>query len=235
MKKIILIFFLLLLFTRCFSQLSFNDSPFKMVIFSFGVHQNIMNNPGFNDWASSNYNRPITNAISVEGDITAITRNYEFGVHFTDSAPYGVWSFYAGRRLTPIRSAVSSYLEFNIGNFSGRFKNLSPVNYQPTADQQGQDLRLHYDAVYLGLTSKNYFNNLHFRIGKSKGVSFNPGFYFAFGYEPFNEGSWTYGYNVADDSDPDSPGTIFNSVKIKDIPKLNSFFMDAGIFIGFGN
>jgi len=235
MKKIILIFFTLLPFSRCFSQLSFNNSPFKMVIFSFGVHQTIMSNPGFDDWALSNYNRTIANPVSVEGDVTVISRNYEFGVHFTDAAPYGGWSFYAGRRLTPLRSVISSYLEFNIGSFSGRFKNLSPVNYQPTADQQGQDLRLHYDAFYVGLTSKNYINSLHFRIGKRSGVSFNPGFYFAFGYEPFNSGSWTYGYDVADDSDPDNPGSTFNSVKVAGIPKLNNFFMDAGIFIGFGN
>ncbi|WP_183575463.1 hypothetical protein HDF18_16200 [Mucilaginibacter sp. X5P1] len=235
MKKIVLVFFLLLIFTRGFSQLSFNDSPFKMAVFSFGAHQTIMNNPGFDNWASSNYNRTITSKISIEGDLTAITRNYEFGIHFTNPTPYGVGGLYAGRRLTPLRSEISSYLEFNIGGFFGRFKNLSPVNYKPTADQQGQDLELHYDATYIGLTSKNYFNNLHFRIGKSKGVSVNPGFYFAFSYIPFNDGSWSYGYNVADDSDPDNPSTSFNSVKVKGIPKLNNVFMDAGIFIGFGN
>ena len=109
------------------------------------------------------------------------------------------------------------------------YSNISPVNYTPTEAQKGKELQLHYNATYIGLSSKNYINGLSFKSGKGKkGASYNCGFYADFGYEPWG-GDWEYGYYTGS-----GKYAQFHSQNVYGIPHLNNVFVDMGIFIGIG-
>jgi len=237
MKKLIIILSMLLSVKATFAQLSFSDAPYDFYTIAGGMHQLFMSNPGFDNWTQTNYNRKISNQPSGEVNLTFFLKQYDFGGHVSFGNPYGYGGLFFGRRLTSRRSPVSSWLNFELGSTYGFFDSTPPVGYTKTADQQGQDLHFKYNVFYAGLSSWNYINALHFRIGKSTGISFNPGFFFSANVDPFWQGVWKYGYYTSDDNgDYDTPSTsTFHHVNITNVPKLNRFFMDAGIFIGFGN
>ena len=237
MKKLIIILVMLLSVKVTFAQLGFSDAPYGIYTIAGGMHQLFINNPGFDKWTQANYNRKISNQPTGELNVTYFLKKYDFGGHVSFGNPYGYGGFFFGRRLTSLYSPIGSWLNVEFGGTYGFYDSTPPLNYIPTADQQGQDLRFQFNASYIGLSSWNYINALHFRVGRSRGVSFNPGFFFSVNYDLFRNSAWKYGYYTSDDNgDYDTPPTsTFNHVLIKNVPKLNPFFMDAGIFIGFGN
>ena len=141
-----------------------------------------------------------------------------------------VVAIYWGPRLTSIKSPFSSFLNLEFGLYNGT-PGIAPVHYVPMANQVGKQLHLYYQAAFFGLSSKNYFNKLHFKTGKNKkGVlSWNTGFHVAAGYEPW-AGDWKYGYYKGE-----GKYSTFVSNRINTIPNLNKVFLNAGIFVGLGN
>ncbi len=238
MKKLILICCMLLSAEAVFAQLGAAGATDNVFVVSIGVQQRFVNNPEFNTWALSNYNKNFANKINGEGDFTYFKNWYDAGIHLSSSNSFINATLYFGLRLTSPKSKISSYLNFDAGVLSFQSFNMVPVNYTPTPDEQGKQLKLTYESYYLGLTSKNYLNDLHFHFGKHKKISFNTGFYVSAGYDPFNDRSWTYGYDDTANETIDSDGNTdipFKGVNINNIPLLNRFFMEAGIFVGIGN
>jgi hypothetical protein len=238
MKKIVLLIFVLAAAGRSFAQLAANDSSKKVFVLSLGVHQSFMNNPAFNAWTLSNYNKKINSTINGEGDLTFFMKKYDAGLHYSSANSFDFTALYFGLRLTSVQSKVSSWLNFDFGGLNIDRSDLAPVDYTLTPDQQGKKLKLEYSMYYIGLTSKNYLNNLHFHFGKHKKTSFNTGFYLSAGYDPFNDRAWSYGYDDNANATIDSDGNTtvpFKSVKVNSVPLLNRFFMEAGIFVGIGN
>ena len=107
---------------------------------------------------------------------------------------------------------------------------VAPTNYTLTSDELGKKLQLQYRAVYIGLSSRNYLNKLNFKTGKGKSaVSFNPGFNFEFGYEPWG-GAWHYGYYKGS-----GKSSQFIGNRVYGIPALSNVFFNAGVSLGIGN
>lgn len=239
MKKLIIILLLLVTGKSSFAQLEAGGWPAGMVVFSVGAQQNIMNNQAFDAWTMSNYNKKIRLNITPAGDLAYFAKKYDGGAGLSGLNGFTFISFYGGRRLTPLHSAISSWLNLGIGGLVVNRSDIAPVNYVLTPDEVGQKNRLQYTMTYLELSSRNYLNNLHFRFGKKKKTSFNAGFYVTAGYDPFNNGRyWKYGYDDTNNTTYDEDGsssTPFNGVTIHNVPLLNRFFMQAGIFIGLGN
>jgi len=237
MKKIVLLLFLLTAARGSFAQLAANDSVKNVFVLSFGAHQTIMNNPGFNNWTLTNYHKKINNPINIEGDLTFFIKTYDVGLQYSANS-FAFTTVHLGTHLTAAQSKLSSWLDFDFGQLYIKRTDMAPIDYTPTPDQQGENLKLEYSVYYIGLTSKNYLNNLHFHFGKHKKTSFNAGFYLSAGYDPFNDRQWTYGYNDNAHTTINSDGTTtvpYKSVTINSIPPLNRFFMEAGIFAGIGN
>ena len=239
MKKLIFISLLLAAGKSSFTQVSANDWPSDVYVFSLGPQQNIMNNPGFDVWARANYNKRISLNISPAGDLAYFGKKYDAGLNVSGLNGFAFFSFYAGRRLTSLHSRISSWLNFGVGGFSLHRSDIAPVNYILTPDEVGEKMRLQYNTTFFELTSRNYLNNLHWRIGRNKKTSLNAGFYVTAGYDPLRYNrTWKYGYDDEANTTYDDDGgssTPFNSVTIRSIPPLNRFFMQAGIFIGIGN
>jgi hypothetical protein len=228
-KKLAVALVLLTISGYSFSQVNFNNTQGNMLILSLGMNKTVIDNPGFDAWTRTNYNKTENYILSGNIDIAFITKKYDFGLGLNAPYPYGVGSFYFGRRLTSKQSWISSFLNFEAGVFEAVYTDIAPVNYTFTSSQQGQNMQLHYYNTYFGLTSKNYINGLSFRSGKGrKGVSFNSGFYFRVGYEPW-KGDWEYGYYTGS-----GKYAQFHGQKVNGIPQLNNMFMDTGIFIGIG-
>jgi hypothetical protein len=239
MKKLILIFLLLVTGKSSFAQLDAAGWPADMYVFSVGAQQNIMNNPAFDAWARTNFNKKININISPAGDFAYFGKKYDGGLHVSALNGFTFVSLYGGLRLTSLHSKVSSWLNLGVGGLEIDRYDIAPVNYIPTPDEVGKKNRLQYNMTYLELSSRNYLNSLHYRVGKNKKTSLNAGFYVTAGYDPFNnDRKWKYGYddnaNTTYDDDGNST-TPFNSVTIHNIPLLNRFFMEAGIFVGIGN
>jgi hypothetical protein len=229
--------FVLLFITPVISsaQLNTYNQPFNILFLGVGAEQTFINNSAFNAWTQTYHDRTIKSRPMFNGELDVITKRFDSGLHVTDAYPFGVWGVYFGERLTRRSSPIASFLNFDLGGFYGHYDNIPPLQTL-TPDQMGQKMELHYSSFYIGLSSRNYFNNLHFRIGsKKKGVSINSGFFVMAGYVPFG-GDWQYGYNTSDD-DPsdDGNGSYFKSNRIKSIPIMSNFFVSTGLVIGISN
>jgi len=238
MRKLLFTAVMLLSVKATFAQLNADGSPTDVLVFSLGLHQTFMNNGAFDAWTLANFNKKLNQGINGEGDLAYFWKKYDGGVHLSASSSFVFGDLYFGTKLTPVHSPISSYLNLDLGILGFSRHDIMPVDYTPTPDQQGKDLKLKYSMPYLGLTSLNYLNNLHFRFGKHKKMSFNTGFYFTAGYDVFNDGKWKYGYDDTANESIDADGNVstpFKSVTINTIPRLNRFFMEAGIFVGIGN
>jgi hypothetical protein len=238
MKKFIFMIFMLLLAKATFAQLNADGSPNDVLVISLGLHQTFMNNGAFDAWTLSNFNKKLNQDINAEGDLSYFWKKYDAGVHLSSSASFVFGNLYFGTKLTPTHSSVSSYLNLDLGLLGFSRHDIVPVDYTPTPDQQGKDLKLKYSMPYLGLTSMNYLNNLHFRFGKHNKTSFNTGFYVTAGYDVFNARKWKYGYDDKANETIDADGAAsvpFKSVTLHNIPLFNQFFVEAGIFVGIGN
>ena len=208
--------------------MNLNGTKDHVLVISLGAEKTFMNNPAFDNWTELNYNKRINDIASLGLDVNILLKSYDVGIYGALGYPYLTYSIYWGRRLTGLQSNISSFLNLNIGGLYAD-PNVAPVNYVPTADQQGKKLYLRYDAAYIGLSSKNYLNKLHFSSGKGKGaVSYNSGFYVNFGYEPWG-GDWRYGYDRGS-----GKNTEFIGNKVYGIPGLNKVFFTTGVFFGLG-
>lgn len=211
------------------AQLLAQPKTGPLVIVSFGAHQSIMDNTNFDLWTINNYGRVINSAIGFSADILVAFKHTDAGFYITSNSPWQNVGVFYGLKLTRPKARFSSFLNLEVGNLNASFRDIAPVNYTPTTDQQGQDLELHHEAYFVGLSTRNYFNAMRFRIGKKKDrFSLNPGFFVAARY--VFTSAWKYGYNQ-DNGDDD---TTFESVRIHSIPNTGKFMIDAGIFIGIG-
>ncbi|HZY35319.1 MAG TPA: hypothetical protein VFE53_01645 [Mucilaginibacter sp.] len=230
MKKILILVLLGLTYKNSLCQVNLKGTEERVLILSMGTDETFINNPTFDSWTKLNYNLHEGYVMSGHLDISFVSKAYDFGIHANAPYPYGIYSFYFGRRLTGLQSPVSSFLNIEAGAFEAIYTNISPLNYTPSPDQQGQQLQLHYNATYLGLSSRNYLNKLHFTTGKGKNaISHNSGFYVDFGAEPWG-GDWEYGYYKGSGKE-----SYFKSRQVFGIPGLGKTFLDIGIFIGIGN
>jgi len=229
MRRIVIIVLLLMLFRNSFGQVNLNDTEDHLLVFSIGAEKTFMNNTAFNNWTETNYNKKINDFAALSIDINIIRRWYDFGLYLGVGYPYEAASLYWGRRLTGLKSKISSYLNVKVGELVA-FPDVALIDYTPTANQAGKQLQLRYYSAYIGLSEKNYLNKLSFRTGKGKkAVSYNSGFYVDFGYEPWAR-DWQYGYFKGS-----GKYAQFISNPVYGIPALNKVFFTTGIFIGIGN
>jgi len=238
MRKILLSLLFILSVKSTFAQLAADGSTNKVFVASIGVRQLFMNNGQFDSWTEKNYNKKINFDKGAMFDLAFYFKKYDAGLDVSGTSSSTFIDFYFGKKLTPPTGSFSSYLNFFIGGMELNRYDLEPLDYTPTQDQQGKKMELNYSMTYLGLSSRNYFNKTHIRFGKHKKTSLNSGFYVSAGYDPFNDRGWKYGYDDTADNSIDSNGdttTPFKSVDVHNVPLLNRFFMEAGIFVGIGN
>ncbi len=232
MKSIIIILFLLLLRGISYAQDSTSRWRDLSMMIGLGEHETFINNTGFNAWTQANYGRTINPSPNFSGQMSFAFKRYDGGVYFTGVYPFQSLGLNFGRRLTSDKSPIASFLNLEIGGLGAYYKNINPIDYTPTADQQGKSLQLHYDSYYVGLSSLNYFSFLRFHFkNKNNHLSLVSGFHVSARYG-FG-GQWTYGYNV-NEVNLEGSGTDFKSVPIKTIPNMGNFIVDAGLFIGVG-
>jgi hypothetical protein len=226
LRRVAISFILLLCFQSSFGQRNALDmEPDSMIFFHLGASYTSINRSAFDQWTRTNYNLVERHDLNTLIDIGGIYKRFDIGVDLNAGGAFNQYMVYFGRRLTGPRSFITSWLNFEAGEFVGIFKNISPVNYTPTPDQKGQQLELHYTSTYIGLTSKNFLNFLHFniRLGKDK-IPVNTGFFVGAGFQPGGR-NWKYGYYNTD--------TVFTAVKIKNIPRLGKVQVNTGLFMGF--
>jgi hypothetical protein len=228
MKKITLLLLLFVYVHNAFAQLNTLNVQDEMFTISSGPNRMFLNNRDFNAWTAANYNLLEKVSTGFRVDLSFIGRKYDAGLLIGEDSKITTAVVYFGRKLTSQYSSISSWLNIEIGETSAIFKNIAPVNYVLIPQEIGKDLELHYNAGYIGLSSKNYLNFLHWniKIGKGK-IPVNAGFYAAVGFTPFAR-NWHYGYYKYTDSD-----TTFKSRKVNTIPKLSKVYANTGVFIAF--
>jgi hypothetical protein len=225
-KKIAMVLCLLLLSQSSFCQRNgYNLQPDSMLFFAMGISSTSINRQAFDQWTRANYNLVESRRVNTLVDFGIIGGPFDFGVNLNVGSAFSTSTFYIGGRLTSKSSPISSWLNLEFGEFLGVFTNIAPLNYVPTPDQVGQKLELHYRQGYIGLSSKNFLNFLHFnaKLGKGK-IPFNTGFYLGAGFQP-GSNDWKYGYYNTD--------TVFVGRKIHNIPKLGRVQVTGGVFVGF--
>ncbi|HVS93486.1 MAG TPA: hypothetical protein VHE59_15710 [Mucilaginibacter sp.] len=217
------------------AQLNNRDEPFNVMMVGVGMQETFITNAAFDAWTQLYHHRMISSRPAFGGELDYIYKRFDIGGHLTVPYPYGVAGAYIGTRVTRRRSPLAMFLNFEAGGFYGHYKNIPPLYYMPTSDQAGQDLYLRYTALYIGLSTRTYFNRLHFRIGsRKKGISVNSGLFVTGGYMPFGR-RWEYGYDTIEyNADENGSSTVFNGVKISTIPYMSRFFVNAGLIVAVG-
>jgi len=237
MKKLIILTLLLMACKLSFSQ----DPPFRpdQVSLSFDFGKPFINNQAFEKWAQTNYHKRYNNNASYGADINmAFLKHYDLGVRFGGSSgDFNYFSFYAGVRVTPRYSWLTSFLNLEGQYYFVASNNLAPVNYRLTADELGQPMELHYSTGFVGLSSRNYIRPLNIRYGKLRRSVIRWGFFVNAGYQPWKT-AWKYGYykeTESTNSDGEDETTKeFISRKVYSIPKLADRYLQTGIFVGIG-
>src|ERR1700749_832261 len=133
MKKLIFIMLLLAGCKSSFAQLSANGWPADVYVFSVGPQQTIMNNPAFNAWTMTNYNKKIAANITPAGDFAYFGKYYGGGLHVSGLNGFTFVSLYASRRLTSLHSKITSWLNFGVGGLDIHRYDIAPLNYTPTS------------------------------------------------------------------------------------------------------
>lgn len=228
MKKLIIIFILAGCCNQAFAQLDSKNREDGLFSIGLGPNQMFYNNGDFNRWTMANYNILKKNSTGFLFDLGYTDKHWGGGFSIGYSSPLMNFMGYAGYKLTGRYTAISSWLNVQLGEISARFKNIAPVNYQLTDDEVGQKMELHYNAGYVGLSSKNYINSLYWniKVGKEK-IPVNAGFYASLGFTPFAR-NWRYGYYSYKDND-----TTFVNRKVGTIPKMSKVYGSAGVFVAF--
>ncbi|MCR8561759.1 hypothetical protein KXD93_29150 [Mucilaginibacter sp. BJC16-A38] len=228
MKNITLVFLILICFQNTFAQLNTQNVQDEMFTISAGPNRMFLNNRDFNAWTAANYNLLEKISTGFRVDLSFIGRKYDAGLLLGGDSKLTTVLGYFGAKLTNKYSSISSWLNVEAGEIYAVYKDIAPVNYVLIHREIGKDLELHYGAGYIGLSSKNYLNFLHWNIKIGKGaIPVNAGFYASVGFTPFAR-NWRYGYYKYTDSD-----TTFKSRKVNSIPKLSKVYANTGVFIGF--
>lgn|GEM_PF-1182893 len=213
---------------NAFGQRDLSDrQPLVAINVNLGLDNFLISNNALNQWTKSNFNLVEQYNPNLFFDFNCIYKQYDIGFSVSSNGNgFDVTSGYIGIHLTHSQSAVSSWLNLEFGGISGRFTNITPVNYIRTPDQVGQKMELHYLSDYWGLSFKNYLNFLHYNAPffKHKKVPVNTGVFVSAGYQPYRR-QWNYGYYNKD--------TVFTAVRIKTIPTLGKVHATAGVFMGF--
>lgn len=190
----------------------------------FGVSKLNFQRHAFDQWTQSNYNFTESNRPSFYLDLGGIYGKYDLGVAANLGSTFQSTIGYVGRRLTGNNSFIGSWLNIEFGSVYARLDNIVPATY--TVPPSNQQLELHYNAFYLALTTKNYFNFLHYtaKLGRFR-IPVNSGFFATVGWQP-GARSWSYGYYDQD--------STYHEQRIKPIiPKLGKFQATGGVFMGF--
>jgi len=226
MKRLIIIIFLAGCFNYAFAQLDSKNREDGFFSLDIGPNKMFYNNLEFNQWTTANYNLVKKNRLGILGDFSYTGKHFDGGLSISYASPLTSMIGYFGYRLTGKYTAISSWLNLQFGELYAKFTNIAPVNYQLTDDEVGQKMELHYNAGYIGFSSKNYINSLHWnmKLGKEK-LPVNIGFYASLGFTPFAR-NWHYGYMSYNDND-----TSFVSRKVNTIPKMSKVYGSAGVFI----
>src|SRR5476651_2061516 len=110
MKKLLICILLITTSNKLFAQ----DDTHKinLVSFNVGVGKPFIDNHAFETWAQTNYNKRYNNDVSVNADLNmAFLKHYDIGMRFGGSSEdFEYISFYAGVRLSPANSAITSFL-----------------------------------------------------------------------------------------------------------------------------
>jgi hypothetical protein len=239
MKKLILITLFFALAKISYAQITRDQAKFNFLEFSLGGGIPVIDNKAFDNWTETNYHRKLSN--HSEGTISMyfVGSNYDAGFEGVGSSEdYTTITFYLGRRLTPAKSPISSFLNIGIGFFANDVYDLSPIHYKRSADEIGQEMYLRYSTTFLSLQSRNYIHNLSFNISRNHKLNFQSGFYAAINFRPWGS-TWEYGYdkkvtvqNYDEDGDEyDTHDIKFTGHKVYDVPALASHFFDAGVFL----
>ncbi len=204
---------------------AFHHTPDSMLYVYLGASSNYIDKHAFDVWTATNFNLTERYRTNFYIDLGGLYKGYDLGLTANIGPSFGNAGGYIGRRLTRKNSFISSWLNLEMGGFFGRFTNIMPVNYTLAPDQVGQQMELHYNAFYMGLALKNYFNFLQYniKIGRTR-IPVNTGFFVSANWQP-GQRNWRYGYYTQD--------TVFNGVKIQNIPKLGKLQGTAGVFMGF--
>lgn len=228
MKKLIIIFILAGCFNQAFAQLNSKNREDGLFSIEIGPNQMFYNNGDFNRWTTANYNIIEKNLTGFLATLSYTDKHLGGGFSIGYNSPLTNYMAYFGYKLTGRYTAISSWLNLQFGELSARFKNIAPVNYQLTDDEIGQKMELHYNAAYIGISSKNYINSLHWniKVGKEK-IPVNAGFYASLGFTPFAR-NWRCGYYSYKDND-----TTFVNRKVGTIPKTSKVYGSAGFFVAF--
>ena len=228
MKKLIIIFILAGCFNQAFAQLDSKNREDGLFSIGLGPNQMFKNNGDFNRWTTANYKILKKKSTGFLFDLGYTDKHWGGGFSIGYSSPLMNFMGYAGYKLTGRYTAISSWLNVQLGEISARFKNIAPVNYQLTDDEIGQKMELHYNAAYIGISSKNYINSLHWNIKvRKEKIPVNAGFYASLGFTPFAR-NWRYGYYSYKDND-----TTFVNRKVGTIPKMSKVYGSAGVFVVF--
>jgi len=239
MKKLIILVPFLILFKSTFAQLTEQETKYDFFTLAVGGGKTFVANTAFDAWTEQNYQRKIYNNGEVYADFGAALKNIDFGGGAQwASGDFAMINFYVGHRITPLKSPITSYLNFSWFGYIDDIYSLSPVNYVRTPDEVGKHMELRYTSSFIGISSKNYFNNIKFNISRNRKVYFRTGFYADFGYRPWGA-VWQYGYNKETDSqyyDDDNQlettsTTNFVGHNVYSVPALANKFFDAGVFI----
>jgi hypothetical protein len=195
----------------------------SMLYIFAGVSQIYYQRQAFDQWTRTNFNIMEPHRPSVYVDLGGTYFRNDFGIAVNAGDAFQTIGGYVGRRITGAKSPVGSWLNIELGDFMGRFTNITPPTYNKVPG--GQQLQLTYDSFYMSLTSKNYLNFLQYnaRLGRAR-IPVNIGFFVSAGWQP-GKRNWSYGYYDQD--------SVFHAQKLKPIPKLGKVQGTAGVFAGF--
>jgi hypothetical protein len=187
MKKITILLSFLVISKFALAQADDEYSRFNFLSVSLGAGVSYMPNHIFNTWAKQNYGKDYHYPVTGYAEIGFAGKNYDFGLQIEPSSNELVQgSIYFGRRVTSVKSPITSYLNVELGWLDFESNDIAPLNYTLSPDQVGQKMELMYSVAYVGISSRNYINTLSFNIGKSYKFFFRPGFYADIGYMPWN-------------------------------------------------
>jgi hypothetical protein len=210
--------------TAAFGQRGTGHKTADSMLYLFaGPSTQFVQRQAFDQWSRTNFNITEPYRPDVYVDLGGLYNRFDLGIRANVGGAFQTMGAYAGGRFTGDRSPIGSWLELEMGDFFGRFYNITPPTYGPV--QSGQQLSLHYDAFYLSLVSKNYFNFLSYtaKLGSLR-IPVNAGFFAGVGWQP-GARNWRYGYYDQD--------SVFRVQRIKPIPKLGKLQGTAGVFMGF--
>jgi hypothetical protein len=226
MKKFIAILSFMAVYNQVLAQ-SASVSQTRFIV-DGGVSEVSINNPAFNAWAGGSNIKNVNPGVSGFFDL-AVAGKWDGDLHLSAANPFLDASFEFGKRLTRPNSPIASYINVDYGAFDAIFNNAVLPGYILTPDQRGKQLQLRSSNDYIGLTSRNYLSRLQFYLGKRHQAIFTSGFYVTGGWMPFSK-DWRYGYWTQDDAD----SSTFHNVRAYDVPNINNFFVEGGVFIGIG-